>query len=1086
MTRGGRADADLIRKQMQTARYPLCLFVPTDWRGYTFSVVATAVALALRAVLDGELGHNYPFIFSFGAVALVAGCAGWKAAVPTMVVNYLVVDWFFVDPRRHFTIMTGGGVVAFLSFFVTSAIIVTMAELMRSAQRRAAGDALKLAAERERLRVTLLSIGDAVVVTDEAGAVTFLNPVAEQLTGWTAAEARGRALPEVIAIFNEETGAVVENPVEKVLRERIVVAMANHTVLRPRGGGEEIPIEDSAAPILGPDGSLCGAILVFHDVSARRVRDRAIRDAEWLARTALEVAGAGAWVWDVERDLVCGDPLVARTFGLPPERCRAGEPLASFLALIAEEDRPSVQTVIARALENGDAYQAEYRVRRSDGSERWVDARGRSERDSHGKVVRLPGVLIDITERRAAEELLRSSETRSKAIINTALDAVLLMDAAGSILDWNPAAERIFGWRREEILGAELAAHIIPERLREAHRRGLAHLLATGEGPVLGRRLELPALRRDGGEFPVELAISPLPGAERSTFVGFIRDLSQRKAAERELAERARLSMLRADIASLLASSVELDPSLHGACELLVRHLEASFARIWLLDESGAVLILRASAGLYTHLDGEHARVPIGKYKIGRIAQTQRAHLTNDVPHDPNISDPKWAEREGMVAFAGYPLIVDGRLLGVLGLFSKHTLSEAVLGDLAPMADAIAGSVQRRYADADLRAEKERAELALRAKDDFLAALSHELRTPLMPVLMTASALREDTRLPEAVRSELAMIERNIALEARLIDDLLDLTRITKGRLQLREEMCDVHSLIGLAVAIMHDEARAKPVAVELDLAARRASLRGDPARLQQVVWNLLRNAIKFTPVGGRVAIRTRDETDGRLRIEVSDTGVGLAPDATESIFHPFEQAGRAHDHRFGGLGLGLAIARGIVHLHEGQIRAESDGLGKGATFIVELPHAMEAPAGTDHAPGEPADDSGSGEHSVAPLPSLRLLLVEDHEPTLAVLRRVLGRDGHFVVTASSVAAAAAAAETGPFDFVVSDLGLPDGTGMEVMEKIRRLQPGIRGIALSGYGMEDDLRRSLEAGFSTHLVKPVDLNQLRRALRHFA
>ena len=1032
--------------------------------------------------MDGK----YPFVFSFAAVAVAAAFAGWKIASLTMVANFLLVAWLFVNPRLEFSFVHGDGWVAVVSFLLPSAIIATMAELMRRAQRLSAQNTLRLAAERERLRITLLSIGDAVVVTDESGVISFLNPVAERLTGWTVAEAQGLAMPEVVAIFNEQTGVPVENPIVRALRDRTVVALANHTILRPRGTAEEIPIEDSAAPIIGPDGSLCGAILVFHDVTARRIRERALHHAEWLGRTALEVAGAGAWVWDVERNAVFGDTLLAQTFGLPVERCRAGEPAATFLPFIVEEDRLHLQGTVARALETDEACRIEFRIRGPNGTERWVDVRGRAERDAHQNLLRVPGVLIDITERRAAEEQLRASEIRSKAIINTALDAVLLMNSEGNILDWNPAAERIFGWQRAELLGKELASHIIPERLREAHRRGLAHLLATGEGPVLGRRLELPALRRDGAEFPVELSISPLPGAERSTFVGFIRDLSQRQAAERELAERARLSMLRADITSLLTSSVALDRSLHGSCELLVSHLDAAFARVWLLDESGSFLILRASAGLYQNLDGAHARVPVGQFKIGRIAHTRRAHLTNDVAHDVNISDPQWAEQEGMIAFAGYPLIVDGRLLGVIGLFSKHTLSEAVLGDLAPIADAIAISIQRRFDDAALRAEKERAEVASRAKDDFLAALSHELRTPLMPVLMTASALREDMSLSESVRSELAMIERNIALEARLIDDLLDLTRITKGRIQLREEMCDVHSLIGLAVAIMRDEARAKPVAVELELSARRASLRGDPARLQQVVWNLLRNAIKFTPPGGRVSIRTRDETDGRLRIEVSDTGIGLASDALESIFHPFEQAGRENDHRFGGLGLGLAIARGIVNLHSGHIRAESRGPGTGATFVVELPQAIEHPSGSDQSGTESSAESVSRDNAQALMPPLRLLLVEDHEPTLTVLRRLLSRDGHFIVAADSVAAAVTAAETGSFDFVISDLGLPDGTGMEVMEKVRSMHRNVRGIALSGYGMEEDQRRSLEAGFSAHLIKPVDLHQLRRALRQFA
>ena len=612
---------------------------------------------------------------------------------------------------------------------------------------------------------------------------------------------------EVLPLFNEETGAPVENPVERVLREHIILGLANHTVLRPRTGGE-IPIEDSAAPILLADGSVQGAVFVFHDVREKRAQQRELREAEWLARNALEVAGAGAWVWEIESDRVIGDARLAETFGVPLERCRAGEPIGTFLAAIHEEDRARVEEVIAHCRETGIPYECEYRVRGADGSVRWVDGRGRVDRDAGGAAVRMPGVLFDITARRLSEEELRATEERARAIIDTAIDGVLLMNSGGEIVDWNPAAERIFGWKREEILGGELAAHIIPERLREAHRRGLAHFLATGEGPVLNRRLELPALRRDGTEFPVELSISPVTGAGRSLFVGFLRDISQRKAAEAELAERARLSALRAEIAALLASSTALDASLNGCCELLVRHLDAAFARVWILEHTEPVLVLRASAGLYTHLDGPHARVPVGEFKIGRIAQSQRAHLTNDVAHDPNISDPEWAKREGMTAFAGYPLIVDGRVLGVVALFSHQALSEAVLGDLAPIADAIAVSIERRTAEVSLLAEKERAEVASRAKDNFLAALSHELRTPLTPVLMTATALREDERLPADARADLAMMERNIALEARLIDDLLDLTRIARGRLQLRVETCDAHSLIGLAVDIIRDEAQ--------------------------------------------------------------------------------------------------------------------------------------------------------------------------------------------------------------------------------------------------------------------------------------
>ena len=390
---------------------------------------------------------------------------------------------------------------------------------------------------------------------------------------------------------------------------------------------------------------------------------------------------------------------------------------------------------------------------------------------------------------------------------------------------------------------------------------------------------------------------------------------------------------------------------------------------------------------------------------------------------------------------------------------------------------------ERRRTEQAIHAAKAEAEAASRAKDDFMAALSHELRTPLTPVLMAATDLSEDPTLPEHARESLRMMQRNITLEARLIDDLLDLTRIANGKLALRAQDCEVHSLVGLALEIVRDEAQAKGITLTVDFVAMRTHFRGDPARLQQVFWNLFKNAVKFTPPGGQITVRSRDEGE-KLVVEVSDTGVGLSPEFLDKVFNPFEQAGLVNNARFGGLGLGLAIARAIVELHGGTIRAESAGPGRGATFRVELAAAVrligvEEPASQDDATAS----STTSLHLPAPGTS-RLLLVEDHEATLNVLTRLLTRAGYAVQTANTVASARELAQREPFDLVISDIGLPDGTGIELMEFLHA-KHGLRGIALTGYGMEDDLRRTREVGFVEHLVKPVDFAQLRRALTHW-
>jgi PAS domain S-box-containing protein len=403
-------------------------------------------------------------------------------------------------------------------------------------------------------------------------------------------------------------------------------------------------------------------------------------------------------------------------------------------------------------------------------------------------------------------------------------------------------------------------------------------------------------------------------------------------------------------------------------------------------------------------------------------------------------------------------------------------------GDVERLLAVSRDVTDRKRAEERLREAKEQAESASRAKDNFLAQLSHELRTPLTPVLMTAGALCEDDSIPGPLRDQLAMIERNVALEARLIDDLLDLTRVTCGKLALRAEPCDLHSLIELAVEIVRDEAREKQIDLSLELKAERRHLIGDPARLQQVIWNLLRNAVKFTPRGGHVHISSSDALDisgadgGCSRIEISDDGIGFDMVNAEHLFEPFRQASEGHG---AGLGLGLAIARALVDLHRGHIRASSPGPGRGATFTVELPAAasQSTDAGILISGG-----NGAGAEDARHDEPMRLLVVEDHEPTLQVLTRLLTRAGHHVTTANSVACAREIAAANRFDLVVSDLGLPDGTGIDLMESLRAAY-GLRGIALSGYGMEEDLRRSEEAGFVAHLVKPVNINELRRVLR---
>ena len=389
-------------------------------------------------------------------------------------------------------------------------------------------------------------------------------------------------------------------------------------------------------------------------------------------------------------------------------------------------------------------------------------------------------------------------------------------------------------------------------------------------------------------------------------------------------------------------------------------------------------------------------------------------------------------------------------------------------------------SRQRQYQVRKLLTELEEArdvaERANQAKDEFLAALSHELRTPLNPVLLLATEAAADPALPAAVRRDFEEIARNVMLEARLIDDLLDLTRITQGKLHLDLRPVDAHAALRAALETTQPEIRAKNLTVKLDWRARETGLHADTVRLQQILWNILKNAAKFTPAGGTIRIET-ENLDGELVIRITDTGVGMEPAELARIFNAFAQGNHAKastGHRFGGLGLGLAISRRLVELHGGSIAATSAGPGTGSTFSLTLPvyRAMSLPGRAALAARAPLRSNGGMK---------RLLVVEDHAATRVSLVRMMERRGYEVRSAESLAQARELVETEAFDLVLSDLGLPDGSGHELMMELGG-RSGIPGIALSGFGMETDVMESRSSGFVAHLTKPVTAQALDAAL----
>jgi PAS domain S-box-containing protein len=399
----------------------------------------------------------------------------------------------------------------------------------------------------------------------------------------------------------------------------------------------------------------------------------------------------------------------------------------------------------------------------------------------------------------------------------------------------------------------------------------------------------------------------------------------------------------------------------------------------------------------------------------------------------------------------------------------------------------------------ELSNAKEEAEAANMEKDHFLAILSHELRTPLTPVLATIAMLENDETVPPHVQSELQMIRRNIEVEARLIDDLLDINRIVRGKLDLHRQVVDVRALVEHAMQNYCAGAAAKKnIRVSMEITASATHVFVDSSRMTQVFWNLLQNACKFTPQGGAIDVRVYNEyrrlglnkgiapenTEASLAelvVEISDTGMGISPETLPRIFTAFEQGARSRNRSFGGLGLGLAISRAIMELHGGSITATSEGRNKGTKFFIRLHTVKAVPTrGAEKRPIPPPER--------LPGRSLRVLVVEDHPDTAEQFARLLKRAGHEVICAGSIREAQTYAMVTPaqdrtcaFDILISDLDLPDGSGRDLMRNLAKRYP-IRGIALSGHGMKEDIQNSIAAGFSYHITKPVNWQELKMAI----
>jgi PAS domain S-box-containing protein len=670
-------------------------------------------------------------------------------------------------------------------------------------------------------------------------------------------------------------------------------------------------------------------------------------------------------------------------------------------------------------------------------------------------------------ERERVEEALRASEAQLRAIFSSTLDAIVVADNEGRYVDCNPAAEELFGTSREMLLqrglrdfaAAPLAAQAAwDEFLRKGTATGTVRLL-----------------RADGVAREVEFAATAdvLPGRH----VSVLRDVTLRREAEDDLRRRERESSTIAALTQRMNARLDLDEILLSVC-VSARELCGADAATIALSEPGepAVMTLRQRvAPVNVPLPAQP--IEHGRGLGGRVMETGRPLRSDDYRHDPTVPSDYHAigEELGTCAVMVVPIRVEGRIDGLLYVANStrrpfSDLDEAVL---VRFADHVALAIRNARLLAREQEALAESEAANRSKDEFLATLSHELRTPLTSMLGWVRMLRGARLDSEQTARALETIERNTRLQAKLIDDLLDVSRIVAGKIKVEQQRVDVAAVVGEAVQSLRREAELAGVELEVVLANDAGTVIGDVVRLQQIVANLLSNAIKFTPAGGRIDVMLERVDDASMRLSIHDTGVGISPELLPRIFDRFLQGDSSRTRGRGGLGLGLAIVRHLVELHGGMITASSEGPGCGTTFTVILPTA-DTPLR-----GEPPPFTRALAINGRPLDGLRVLAVEDHDDSREVIRAALAERGAKTVVVGSVDEALAVLDREPIDVLVSDVGMPQRDGYALVEALRELERArgrrpIPAIALTAYAGRDDRERLLAAGFQVHVAKPID------------
>ena len=983
---------------------------------YGLTLAASVVAGLLRWLCDPFLGDHLPFVTFFVSVAAAAWLGGLRPALLATGLGFVVAWYFFVPPRHSFTLPSGPHLFGLGMYLIVCLTLAAFGEAMHVARRHTEQEQLKTLAERERFRLAAEAVNGIIYEYDfQTGHVERQRGLYEVL-GYRVDE-----VPPTVAWWREQIHPDDHEAIQKRLIEFAGNSITSEYRVRHKDG-RWLHLEDRAVLLRGDDGQRRKMIGCTVDVTARKQDEEQLRYSEQLHRVAFDQSPTGMAYVGTDGRFIKVNPTMCEITGYPAEEL-VGMTVSD---LTHPDDRAHDAEILAPFL-RGDTptYENDKRYVQKDGGVRWVSITARMVTDAEGRPLHTVGVALDITARKRVEEALADRTELLNGVLEGTTDVIFVKDLNGRLLLANAACaavassipEQLVGKTGEELHPPDVAAAI--RQLDKAVIAGGSPIQIEESIPVAGEPrvfLTLKAPLRDGGGHVVGV-------------LGISRDITESKRAE----ERLRRSEARFRAAINAVSDI-----------------------VWTNDAQGQMAGEQAAWGKFTGQDQESYQ----GYGWSRAIHPDDTQPTIDAWNEAVAEKQPFAFEHRVRRSDGQWRLCSIRAVPVVHDRGEITEWVGVHTDITEQRE-----LQQAMRETDRR------------KDEFLATLAHELRNPLAPIRNSLQIMKLAGGNPAVVEKSLAIMERQVSQMTHLIDDLMDLSRISGGKIVLQKARLSLADVVQDAVDISRPLIAERGHALVVDLPPEPLYLDADRTRLAQVFGNLLNNAAKYTETGGRIRVAV-ERHNGDVVVAVEDNGVGISAHMLTRVFDMFAQVDRSLEKSQGGLGIGLNIVKRLAEMHDGSIVAESGGHGAGSRFVVRLPVMLTVTA------DGPDDDNIVTKDKPA---RRRILVVDDNRDGATSLAEMMDIMGNDTQTAFDGLEAVAVAETFRPDVILMDIGMPKLNGYEACRRIRE-QPWGRNVVLvaqTGWGQEDDRRKSEEAGFDFHIVKPVDPAALETMLVEF-